>query len=189
MMKNFFEKYGKILILFLVGLTAFYGLRHLKKTDQVNGLVEFNDKRDRAFIKSIFNTEDDYYWLVNYPYFDVDFMLDHKVPSKDKMQYEGKLNVRTFLVDGQPAGFLTYYPKSFKTAWIQFLAVAKEYRGKGYSKDILTSVFQELKNKGFTTLQLLTRINNKPAISLYKSIGFEVTEEDPYGIIYFSRNL
>lgn len=189
-MKNFFNKYGKILILVLAALAVIYVLFYIKKPEQVNnGLVEFNDKRDRAFIKSIFNTEDDYYWLVNYPYFDVDFMLDRKVPSNDKMQYEGKLNVRIFLVDGKQAGFLTYYPKTFKTAWIQFLAVTKEFRGKGYSKDILKSIFHELKNKGFTAVQLLTRINNKPAISLYKSIGFEVTEEDPYGIIYFSRNL
>jgi ribosomal protein S18 acetylase RimI-like enzyme len=188
-MKNLFKKYYILLLLAIAGLTVYHRSIKLNKKSTANGLVQFDDKRDRDFIKSIFNTEEDYYWLVNYPYFDVDFMLDHKVPSKDKMQYEGKLNVRTFLVDGNPAGFLTYYPKSFKTAWIQFLAVAKQYRGKGYSKQILNEVFAELKNKGFVNAQLLTRSTNKPAISLYKNVGFEVTEEDPYGIVYFNKNL
>ncbi len=183
---KFKNTYIYVFLIIIFGL-IFLFLKNYK-APIINGvrLVNFEEKRDRLFIKQVIN--DDYDWLVNYPNFDVDFMIDNKVPSKERMEHLGKLNIKVLVDNEKPVGFLTYHPKNFRTAWIQFLAISKEARGKGYAKRILEDIFAELKEKGFENVQLLTRTNNERARNLYEKMGFELTESDPSGIVYFNKN-
>ena len=147
----------------------------------------FDDKRDRNFIKKAI--DDDYYWLVNYPNFEADFMLDNMVPAKDKMEFLGRLNVRTLTENNKPIGFITFYPINFSTARIQFLCIDKECRGKGYAKKLMDDTISEIKDMGYENVVLVTRTTNKPAIELYKRLGFNIVDEDSYGILYFKKSL
>ena len=193
-MNKFFKKYYLYILLVLAAagvlffrFESFFNLTETIHQNSGVQITSFVDKRDRPFIKRLI--DEDYYWLVNYPNFDVDFMLDNNVPAKDKMQYLGKLNIKIITEDGKPAGFLTYFPENFMAAKIQFVAIDKEARNKGYAKKLLENAFAEIKAKGYRTVHLVTRSTNKPAINLYKNLGFEILETDPYGVVYFSKNL
>ena len=85
---KFKNTYIYVFLIIIFGL-IFLFLKNYK-APIINGvrLVNFEEKRDRLFIKHVIN--DDYDWLVNYPNFYVDFMIDNKVPSKERMEHLGK---------------------------------------------------------------------------------------------------
>ncbi len=61
-----------------------------------------------------------------------------------------------------------------KRAYIDDLYIKKEYRRRGYAQKLMNRFIELMKNKGITKVQLGVRINNKPAISLYKKLGFKI---------------
>ena len=52
--------------------------------------------------------------------------------------------------------------------------IKKEYRCKGISKELLKTVECYAKKQGCHTLFLDTRITLEPAISIYRSFGFNI---------------
>ncbi|MBI3701276.1 MAG: ribosomal protein S18-alanine N-acetyltransferase [Afipia sp.] len=59
-------------------------------------------------------------------------------------------------------------------AEILSVAVAKQYRGKGYSRDLLRTHLGHLAGHGLKTVFLEVEENNRPARSLYQRAGFRV---------------
>lgn len=53
------------------------------------------------------------------------------------------------------------------------LGVIPEYRGKGYGRELLTLSVDKLKQMGAHKIMLQVELNNKNALNLYKSCGFE----------------
>lgn len=53
------------------------------------------------------------------------------------------------------------------------IAVHKDYRGKGYGKDIITTILGLAKKKNITTAYLQVTVGNTPAEKLYEKIGFK----------------
>ena len=53
------------------------------------------------------------------------------------------------------------------------VAITKAHRGKGYSKPMLEALMAEGEKLGCSAYTLEVRVSNKPAICLYKSLGFE----------------
>jgi len=53
------------------------------------------------------------------------------------------------------------------------ICISPEYRRQGLAKGLLTHMFGVLKEKEVETLFLEVRINSKPAIALYETLGFE----------------
>jgi len=53
------------------------------------------------------------------------------------------------------------------------VAITKEYRGKGYSKQLLKAILERGRELGCDQFTLEVRVSNEAAIRCYKSVGFE----------------
>ena len=74
-----------------------------------------------------------------------------------------------------PICCVAYRPRSDGAGEVKRLFVKKEYRGRGISKALLSEVKFHAKTEGCSKLFLDTRITLEPAVSLYRSFGFEIT--------------
>ncbi|WP_165382987.1 GNAT family N-acetyltransferase [Acinetobacter sp. WCHAc060033] len=76
------------------------------------------------------------------------------------------------------AGFIACYCNDYesKKAFITLVLVDHKYRGLGISKRMFSQLFTFLKNKGFYLCSLEVKLDNEPALNLYKALGFEVFE-------------
>lgn len=54
------------------------------------------------------------------------------------------------------------------------IGILAPYRGNGIGKALIKSALEEARKKGLTRIELTVRENNKPAIALYKNVGFVV---------------
>ena len=65
-----------------------------------------------------------------------------------------------------------------QAAFITYVRIAPEYRGKGIASGLLTECLESIKwNFGFTSVSLEVARNNAPAISLYGKFGFSTFRE------------
>lgn len=55
--------------------------------------------------------------------------------------------------------------------------ILKEYRGRGYSKSLLTYLIKIIKYSGFDKVKIKVKSTNKIALNLYEQIGFKITSE------------
>lgn len=55
--------------------------------------------------------------------------------------------------------------------------ILKEYRGRGYSKSLLTYLIKIIKYSGFDKVKIKVKSTNKIALNLYEQIGFKITNE------------
>ncbi len=83
-------------------------------------------------------------------------------------------NVWVAFVDNLPVGCIAYRKKADGVGEVKRLFLRKEYRGRGISKELLKQVENHAGKQGCTTLFLDTRITLEPAVSLYRSYGFEI---------------
>ncbi|MBQ8842057.1 MAG: GNAT family N-acetyltransferase [Ruminiclostridium sp.] len=77
-------------------------------------------------------------------------------------------------VDNNPAGCIAFRRKSEETGEVKRMFIRQEYRGKGMSRLLLDTVEKYAKEQGYTTLFLDTRITLEPAVSVYRSFGFDI---------------
>jgi len=77
-------------------------------------------------------------------------------------------------------GFIAYYANDFtsKKAYITMVIIDKKYRGKQIGKKLLLKVLNDLRNKGFLSVQLEVNKNNYVAYNLYSNFGFFKIDED-----------
>ena len=54
------------------------------------------------------------------------------------------------------------------------IGVLADYRGQGVGEALIRTALQKAKTKGLTRIELTVFENNKPAIALYKKLGFVV---------------
>ena len=144
----------------------------------------YDAARDKAFIMKVF--KDNWYWLLSdyTPNYDVEFMLDHRAPTAEDMSDAGKLILRTYVIDGTPVGFIHYYEDVLKVGRILFMGVGKDYRGKGYARELVKYVVGDLKKRGMLTIRMYTRTDNTRARKLYDSLGFKQIWTDGAYMIY-----
>lgn len=78
------------------------------------------------------------------------------------------------LVDGKMVGFVIGYTseKSYRTSYITQVFVSPKYRGQHISYDLMCEYVDYCKLQGLSGCWLTTQEFNKPAISLYKKMGF-----------------
>lgn len=105
-----------------------------------------------------------------------DFMLDFLGDAKKyytRYSEKEKLEkVWAVYEDGVLAGCIAYRTKVDGVGEVKRMYVRKEYRGKGFSKELLKTVEGYAKEQGCHTLFLDTRITLEPAVSIYRSFGF-----------------
>lgn len=82
---------------------------------------------------------------------------------------------------GQPAGWLWLavpYPDGDPTmAWVYNIEVEDAYRGRGYGREAMLLAEEEARRRGMTSLGLNVHGGNTAAISLYNSLGYQVTAQ------------
>lgn len=66
-----------------------------------------------------------------------------------------------------------------KLAYCSFIATLSDYRGQGFSKQLIETVIIELKSKKFQRLELTVRADS-PASNLYNKVGFKTVGEFKY---------
>ncbi len=96
--------------------------------------------------------------------------------TRDHFVYELQENPFSFVFIAEEKGYLVGYVdwwKTFEVGQLNNLAVVKALRGKGIGRTLLIDTLQRMIKAGCQRSVLEVRISNKPAISLYQSMGFE----------------
>ncbi len=180
-------------ILFCVGLIAliggsYYGLSYIKKSRINDGLVCYNDLRDRPFIKQLF--KDNWYLLTADPNSDVDFVFGTLSPNTHEAKYFGKMDITMMFENNVPAGVVTYYMLTKALGRVVYLAVDEKFRGKGYGEKLLRYACDQLKAKGALSVKLFVRSENARARKLYEKVGFEPAESEPLSVgLWYRKKL
>jgi len=84
-------------------------------------------------------------------------------------------NVWVVYEENLPAGCIAYRTKTDGVGEVKRLFIRNEYRGKEISKELLNLLEKHAREQGCTKLFLDTRITLEPAVSLYRSFGFDIT--------------
>ena len=101
---------------------------------------------------------------------------------------DNSLNIFVYRVHGKPVGFVTYYRESNYRGRIQFLAIARDYRRKGYAQKLLSYAIKDAAQHGMYIVELATRTTNHSAQRLYRQFKFHKTWEDS-GFVGFEKSL
>jgi ribosomal protein S18 acetylase RimI-like enzyme len=76
------------------------------------------------------------------------------------------------------ARILACLPEDQADAWvIDSVATMPEFRGRGIAENLLLKILDEGRIQGHSVSQVNMYIGNKPALNLYKKMGFEITGE------------
>lgn len=140
------------------------------------GITLYQHPADEQALLKILH--DDWYWLVSEDSVDysAEYTLDHRAATPEYP--DGSLNIFVYRMHGKPVGFVTYYRETGCRAKIQFLAVAKEYRKKGYAYKLLHYALNDAARNGMCVTELVTRTTNYQAQRLYERSGFKKIWED-----------
>lgn len=84
-------------------------------------------------------------------------------------------NIWVVYLDEVPVGCIAYRKRSDAAGEVKRLFIRKEYRGNGISGKLLEIVECHAKEQGCDTLFLDTRVTLEPAVSIYRSFGFDIT--------------
>jgi len=136
-----------------------------------NGIAMYQDTRDREAVLKMFH--DNWYWLINeQSTFSPEHFLTYRSPTKKLKDY-GTSRIFVYCVDNQPVGFVAWNPLSFYKGRLHLIAVQKDHRGKGISKQLMKAATEDMKRRGISEVTLITRTNNEPAKNLYKRLCYE----------------
>jgi ribosomal protein S18 acetylase RimI-like enzyme len=147
----------------------------------------YNTAVDKSFILDVF--QKNWYWLVS-EYstdFSPEYMLDTRSSSRSAHDL-GNLTIKVYHQQGAPRGFVAYYVKSAYQGFILFLAVAEQYRSRGYARELMGYALQDLKSRGCIKARLVTRVNNTRGQRVYTGLGFKEVERYS-GFITYEKTL
>ena len=58
------------------------------------------------------------------------------------------------------------------TAWVYDVVIDEVHRGRGYGRGLMEAVEAQVREAGLTRIELHVWVDNDPATSLYRSLGF-----------------
>lgn len=96
-----------------------------------------------------------------------------------KMMNSSSHQVYSVLINEKVIGTITVSKEDQSTTLSGF-AVHPSYQGKGYGKDILTSMVHTLITEGVSTIELDVETKNNNALKLYTQCGFEMKAKHDY---------
>ena len=65
--------------------------------------------------------------------------------------------------------------------WVNYLAVAPAFRGRGYARALMQHVEHELERRGCPKLNLQVRKSNRDAMAFYRRLGYLEDESASFG--------
>jgi len=155
---------------------------------QKSNIYDFDYARDAKEILDIFDK--DWYWLVAHftpEEYSADFMLKNRTYEQNPANPAnfGKLVIKVAREGNRLAGFTAYFKRRFYEGFVLYLAVARDFRRKGYGKKLMKYAINDLFNQGCSVIRLLTRTDNV-ARKLYEKLGFKLYKEEP-GFVYYEK--
>jgi ribosomal-protein-alanine N-acetyltransferase len=107
-----------------------------------------------------------------------DLHADAFARSWSALDFERFLSDRSILADGlfldgarEPAGFVLSR-RVLDEAEILTVAIAPEFRGRGFGRPLLARHLDELRRRGVRRVHLEVEEGNEPALRLYRALGF-----------------
>lgn len=167
----------KILVMITLFLFAVGGVKFLYERKNVP-IRDFDYSKDHFDIEALFHKGDNWWWLMCNEYLN-SYSLDHTLKYKSSSQYEKRhdLKMKIFEVNGKTAGFTAYYPTSQYTWRFLFLVVDQSFREQGIAKKLLTYAITDIVAQGGIKVDLVTRVENVKAQTLYRNFGFRQINE------------
>jgi ribosomal protein S18 acetylase RimI-like enzyme len=105
---------------------------------------------------------------------------DHEQALPGGLGTPGHLIFR-IVAGGQPAGWLWLaVPDTHgdpEMAWVYLVEVDEAFRGRGYGRDAMLLAEAEARSRGMRSVGLNVHGSNTAALSLYTSLGYEVTAQ------------
>jgi|SRR5579871_97537 len=172
-----------IALLCLLAALAVFAVFYLQNDQTEQALVIRPYEQDKDFRPLVRIVNDNLYWISENPDFSAERMLLSRAPSYAP-EKKGLVNIAVVESEEATAGFVAYYKKSPDHGFIWLLGVDKTYRGRGFGEMLMKHALSNLKRQGATYATLATRLINKPAMSLYRKLGFvEEHREDDRGMV------
>lgn len=166
------------ILICLLGSAGYY-----YKSTYYPSISEFDKARDKQQLLNIFHQN--WHWLFFGKNYSPEFILNYLAPSNDA-QYFGKLKIGVLRKGSDALGFVAYYMKTADVGQLLFLAVDSKYRRQRYGDRLFKYGVDQLQRMGAKKIQLLTRLSNIPAQTLYKRFGFyETSRNEDRDVIYF----
>lgn len=171
-------KNKKLSLIFVVGLAA--GATWFAFFRQSGPqIMPFEYDRDHQAIRDIFKRDWD--WLIPAGVTEKDYSLDlplkHRAPQQNPF-LAGRMHINV-LRDGDAfIGFLAYYLKSSNVAFLNFVDINPEFRGKGFAKKLIQHALEQMKARGIKKVEMVTYPFNDRALNLYRQIGFQEVGRD-----------
>jgi ribosomal protein S18 acetylase RimI-like enzyme len=104
-----------------------------------------------------------------------DFVLQN--PKEAILDKGGALLVA--FCDGEAAGFVALKKEDSYTHQLTKMIIREEYRGRGLGEELCKAVIEKARELGSSLVVLFTHSSLKPAINLYKKLGFEEVPLEP----------
>ena len=80
--------------------------------------------------------------------------------------------------DGEPAAYAAIVPNpEEESIFLSKLYVKKEHRGKGFSRQLMNYLFEEIFGCGYRKILLTCNKRNENSLAVYRHMGFLVTDE------------
>lgn len=102
------------------------------------------------------------------------------ISEKDDMGRRGDANYDLIDSSGKSIGQLSLISKNSDTAYIDWITIDKEQRGKGYATDIINDLLAKAKDSGYSKVELNALKQPRP---LYERLGFTYSDKSKVGII------
>ena len=100
--------------------------------------------------------------------------------EKDEMGRRGDANYTLSNSKGETIGQLSLISKNPKTAYVDWITIGKDQRGKGYATDILNDALSKAKSSGYSKVELNALKDARP---LYERIGFVYSDTSKMSIM------
>jgi ribosomal protein S18 acetylase RimI-like enzyme len=181
----------KIYISILVALVITIGIKYWysKTTQEETGFIirDFVYDKEHQKVDDLFHKHDNWYWMISTPStntYSIDFTLKYATSSQHAKKHDMIMKVAT--VEGNIAGFLSYYPESAKVWRLLFLIVDQDFRRQGVAKKLLRYAVDDMVKRGAIRVDIATRNNNFRAQSLYKNFGAKLVDSNDNDFVHFS---
>lgn len=181
-MSNKTYSFKKVIVVFL-SMSIVSGIAYRVWRAHTPTIYTFNKVHDMQPVLAIF--QQNWHMLFFGSNYSPEFILTYLAPSHDP-QYLGKLNVDVLKKGSDVMGFVAYYMKSKELGFLLFLAVDSKFRRQHHGERLLKHGLRRLACMGAKKIQILTRLSNIPARTLYEHIGFhEISRNESGDAIYF----
>lgn len=176
-----------IALLALLTLVAI-GVIFYLNSDQPNNGVAIRAYEDKDFAPVLKIMNDNLFWISEHSDLATEKVLTWKAPHNDPTK-KGQAIIDVVTVEDEAKGFIAYFKKSRTQGFIWLLAVDNNQRKKGFGEMLVGHAIDELRKQGAQYATLAAKLLNKPAIALYKKMGFvEETRDEERGIIFLIRH-